>query len=105
MMYSIVQLLFGPILYLFFAAQRLYSASQLFRFEPLLARGTSRLRRLAPPRLLRRLRDEIDEALTRGFTVARLGAMLAAVDEEHAIGSDAACGEHQQPLFHVGRER
>ena len=49
--------------------------------------------------------DQFHQALTRGFAVAGLGAVLAAVDHQHAVGQRLAPGERLETQLHVWRQR
>jgi len=46
-----------------------------------------------------------DEPGPRGFAVLRLGAVFAAVDQQHLVHAHAGAGQRRQARFHVGRER
>src|SRR5215208_646411 len=83
------------------APQRLHAPANLLRLEPLLACRRLWLRRPALAWLSRRLRDQLVQTFARSLAIARLRAMLAAVDDQHAVGVDAAAGEPEQSILDV----
>ena len=85
--------------------QRFDLAAALLRIEAFLAGALFGFG--GPPglRTLGRQLHQCDEARARRHSIGRLGAMLAAVDRQHAFGGCPVPGERQQALFHVGRER
>jgi len=83
------------------ASQRLHFAPLPLRFQPLLLRGPLWLRRPARPGPPGGVLQQSDEPRTCGLAVLPLRAMLAAVDEEHAVGRHAIAGEPDEPISDV----
>src|SRR5437660_12353555 len=82
-------------------AQLLHRASALLRLQSLLALTRTWLCRPAFFWPLRGMLQQRDEPRPRRVAVLRLGAVLAAVDEQHAVCGAPISSQGEQSLFHV----
>src|SRR3989442_13117878 len=86
-------------------AQLLHRASALLRLESLLALSRTWLCGPAFFWPLRGMLQQRDEPRMRRVAVLRLGAVLAAVDEQHAVCGDPISSHREQSLLHVRWQR
>src|SRR3954454_7904937 len=85
--------------------RRLDLAAPFLRRDPLFARPCARPGRTARFRPPGGVLQQGDQARTRRLAILRLRPVLAAVDQQHAVGGQAAAGERRQALLDVAGQR